>query len=597
MDNKEQTKNHNHALVFEAVIRYLNDPKITSYGYLLNGDWGSGKTYFWKNKILNQKLNSKSAYVSLFDQVSIQQLKSQILISYLSEVNKSETRTKIGKWIANFSLKFWVPAKNSLVESLNNLSKQHFEFDAKDFLNAIDFAIDPLSLLPDGVIVCFDDLERTSIPFKELLGVASYLVEQKNAKLVFLTSEKKIEDPGYIEFKEKVIRRTLQFETSVEEAYIGFCNDIADQGVKDRFIDLKPIFMNVFSDVECKNLRTLQKSLGIVDEFLRFDKAAVIPKSDIAFLIYLAVADSVGPLGENINSHKVGRTFFDTKKEDRPPLTAHQELYLKIEDSANVYGIKDFLFSFVRDGIIRKDQFDVEYAPKVYSESKVAILIRWDNDTSWWALNDVELNEKLQQFKHAFMSDEFESFGRILKAFTIGMRLASILGAEERFCDEVWESLVKFVKKNSLKDERIYPAEFDTSEYFKNKGEQLISIYKEERKNRKIAEAKEKIILDLEKSDLSEIAITSEEDFIALCELIEGRLFLQKLNEKRVSPTYFASACHTIVYALKNRANHSLTKKAKDLFDNFLNTIKSTTHSKVEIEMIKRVVEYTGEYL
>src|SRR4051794_10101730 len=35
----------------EAVVQYLNQPE-TDYAYMIDGPWGSGKTYFWKHMVV-----------------------------------------------------------------------------------------------------------------------------------------------------------------------------------------------------------------------------------------------------------------------------------------------------------------------------------------------------------------------------------------------------------------------------------------------------------------------------------------------------------------------------------------------------------------
>ncbi|PFV68696.1 hypothetical protein COL05_29520 [Bacillus sp. AFS059628] len=49
----------------DSVLNYIKREN-TSYAILLNGEWGSGKTYFWEN-VLKEKItniNKKIIYVS-----------------------------------------------------------------------------------------------------------------------------------------------------------------------------------------------------------------------------------------------------------------------------------------------------------------------------------------------------------------------------------------------------------------------------------------------------------------------------------------------------------------------------------------------------
>lgn len=56
----------------ESILDYVR-ADYTDYAVMINGEWGSGKTYFWNNKVRNKiesmKLNGKSyttIYMSLY---------------------------------------------------------------------------------------------------------------------------------------------------------------------------------------------------------------------------------------------------------------------------------------------------------------------------------------------------------------------------------------------------------------------------------------------------------------------------------------------------------------------------------------------------
>lgn len=68
-------------------------------------------------------------------------------------------------------------------------------------------------------LICLDDLERTSLNLKDLLGVISELKEQKNCKVVLIFNDDKVKDVNDLEIhNEKVIDIRLGFDISADEA-------------------------------------------------------------------------------------------------------------------------------------------------------------------------------------------------------------------------------------------------------------------------------------------------------------------------------------------------------------------------------------------
>jgi hypothetical protein len=75
-------------------------------------------------------------------------------------------------------------------------------------------------------ILIFDDLERSLIEIKELLGFINYLVEHSGCHAVIVCNEKKLSSVDELkEFKEKVIGRTFEIKANAESALESFiCN-------------------------------------------------------------------------------------------------------------------------------------------------------------------------------------------------------------------------------------------------------------------------------------------------------------------------------------------------------------------------------------
>lgn len=186
----------------------------------ITGQWGVGKTFAW-NKFLgaarvNDKIGLKTyAYVSLFGQNSLEDVRQALFENSLGieqsqspadlDTLKSSMDRLAGKWrIAAGFLKF-VPKISDYAAIAGKLG----------FLSIKE------------QIVCFDDLERagSGLAMKDVLGLVSFLKEQRRCRIVLLLNEEQLADQQGIEFRsqlEKVADTVMKFEpTPAEAAEIG----------------------------------------------------------------------------------------------------------------------------------------------------------------------------------------------------------------------------------------------------------------------------------------------------------------------------------------------------------------------------------------
>lgn len=179
---------------------YITMPSVQN-ALLINGAWGSGKTFFWKNKLapIASARGQKVIYVSLNGIRKIEALEHLMFIRMLPYLQEDEKGRKsnmaviVGN-IANAVSKHYL--KNSLTDIFKGASVDMFDYK--------------------NTLVCFDDLERCQIPIKEVLGYINDFVEHKNLRTIILADETHIlkilnEQVSYANIKEKVIGRVLNF--------------------------------------------------------------------------------------------------------------------------------------------------------------------------------------------------------------------------------------------------------------------------------------------------------------------------------------------------------------------------------------------------
>ena len=188
---------------------YCKSPCPTG-ALLLTGEWGSGKTYFIDN-VLSQELQDGFVFIriSLFGLESIKELKKDIVKKYIECLSGIPFSAK--------SIKAFRNAKSVISElPLPGLIKKIFSID---FLELI--TIKP-TVGEKKLVLVFDDLERTLIPYVDVLGCINDYCENNKIHTIIVANEEKIHDIAFVkkeqkdilqyyEIKEKIVRLTLKY--------------------------------------------------------------------------------------------------------------------------------------------------------------------------------------------------------------------------------------------------------------------------------------------------------------------------------------------------------------------------------------------------
>ena len=172
--------------IVNAVNKYIGDEEA-KYAILIDGVWGSGKTYLYENylvdaiesKEIGKEKNKQNVYISLYGISTIDSLAKQLVINYLVyvKVNGGKVAKKIMKSLSGFisavsnAFSISVHALSVDFSKMNNLCN---EINVKD------------------MVICLDDLERCAIPINELFGFVNNLIEHCNCKVIILADEKNI---------------------------------------------------------------------------------------------------------------------------------------------------------------------------------------------------------------------------------------------------------------------------------------------------------------------------------------------------------------------------------------------------------------------
>ncbi len=173
--------------ILTAVLDYIKNDKA-KYAILINAPWGAGKTYLYENYLADEiakaeygKNERKSnVYISLYGITTIESLSKEVFTNYMLKVKCKEndiigTAYKVTSGVASLMSKF-------VSVSIGPVSAE--------FKGLSETIIDNVSL--ESMVICFDDLERCSIPINDLFGFINNLVEHCNCKVIILADETNI---------------------------------------------------------------------------------------------------------------------------------------------------------------------------------------------------------------------------------------------------------------------------------------------------------------------------------------------------------------------------------------------------------------------
>lgn len=186
---------------------------------ILNGKWGVGKTFYWREliKTASQIGSLKNpedkiefsknhyAYISIFGIESLAALKEKIVIETIFVKDVNSSFNKFNSWANKFGTsveKF--PALKNLTGGM--VSALAFD-DVRE------------------TIICFDDLERKSknLDLNDVLGLVNYLREERDCKIVLILNEDQFENPADKEilrkYTEKIAERQIVFAPSPGESF------------------------------------------------------------------------------------------------------------------------------------------------------------------------------------------------------------------------------------------------------------------------------------------------------------------------------------------------------------------------------------------
>ena len=167
----------------ESILDYIR-ADYTDYAIMINGEWGSGKTHFWNNRIRKKidtmQFNGKkytTIYMSLYGISNLEEISKKIFIETTQLMDKN-----LKKYM-NAHNQTSIPeyAKNGLdMANFFGVTQNGDKVDYEKFFST------------DDKVLCFDDLERANVDVIDILGYINNFVEHDHIKTIIICNEKEL---------------------------------------------------------------------------------------------------------------------------------------------------------------------------------------------------------------------------------------------------------------------------------------------------------------------------------------------------------------------------------------------------------------------
>lgn len=261
--------------IIEYLKYYIGLPEAPNYAVLIDGEWGSGKTYL-VNKFIENEKDHKFIRVSLYGVTSISDIEYSFFIA-LNPVLGSKPARVASKLLKGI-------LKTAIKVDLDNNGREGMTIDYKlpdlpKFLTDLD-----------KKVIVIDDLERSTLPINIVLGYLNDLIESSGQKVIIIANEKEIEPliekeketsdkngreekkitkSNYSVIKEKLIGKSFTVKSEFENAFENFTFGISDDP-KKMLRNNQLYISKIFVESTYNNLRILKQTIIDFDRFYTF---------------------------------------------------------------------------------------------------------------------------------------------------------------------------------------------------------------------------------------------------------------------------------------------------------------------------------------
>ena len=284
--------------IYESLAEYIMDDRYHQ-AVLLNGSWGSGKTWFINKQFTPVFEKTYEAddwcfiYLSLYGLKTMQQLKEKMEEKVTQKVFERYV-TRCGA-TSEVAAKFYekVRTTSGLLSSVAVLAAKTV-LPIQGLPDVKWCNLQKVLPKPERMVYIIDDLERAGMEAEEVLGYINEMTEHEAAKVIILANEEEIyrindftkslqekkqnADPQetagnarrkrYERIKEKTIGLDIAYQVSVADIYDSLIERYVKSGSLKPYLQAqKGYVMGAFSEKARENLRALIFAFIACDKF------------------------------------------------------------------------------------------------------------------------------------------------------------------------------------------------------------------------------------------------------------------------------------------------------------------------------------------
>lgn len=451
------------------VVKGFLDNQLYNSALLIDGKWGTGKTYFLKTTLIlkiKEHGPKRPLYVSLNGINSIEEIKNQITVSFITEMASGGGDKKV---LRKGVTQSGIQKLGGFLRVGKSLLKKYIDIDGIK-INIVDY------LDFSKFVLIFDDLERCACPVNEVMGYLNNFVEHQGAKVLLIANEAEIcsgndkeERDKYDKIKEKLVGHTIRYNPSLANIY----EKLIETHVHDE--NLKQLLKkHIDSDVEYAenlghpNIRTylfyLEKIMGLYNNLGDY-KENMDLLSKIRLYTYLICV-----------RHKAGK---DENKWFKANVYGKFNLL-----GEEIYGDKVLGFKFIDDYIQAGclDTISMSGALNKYLSDVALELKEAQNplkiSQNWWMLSEEEIDQNLQNICSLLAKKEydFEIYPKILRLLS----RFEVIGLDTKEINNILDQMIDNIKtcgESEIRDIDFYD-EFIDDENVSEKYLEYVEILK-----------------------------------------------------------------------------------------------------------------------
>lgn len=226
-----------------AYLDYYRKLAAPGFAVLVTGAWGIGKTH----QVFHSLDSEEFFHISLFGLRTAEELRSAVF----AQMFPARHRVKA--------------LAGDVTQSLHAASGP---FALGGFAPSLLSAFLDREVTAERILI-FDDLERSRMPLKVLLGVINNYVEHFGCRVIVIVHDKKLVDPYLTDAKEKLFGQSLEALPQIEQAFTAFVAKYQHLPFGDFLLNRKQDVLDVFNKSNQPSLRLLKY---LIEDLRRFNQ-------------------------------------------------------------------------------------------------------------------------------------------------------------------------------------------------------------------------------------------------------------------------------------------------------------------------------------